>query len=407
MMNARALALCLAVALSAGAAEVAPAPGIGDSYEALVAKRGHPASEMTVGSVRMVYYPDVTVRLRDGVVVEVKPVAGYRAPQAAPTGAPTAAAGPPEGWVYGKDPVEQEIEAFEKIVLGRFNAEKFSELEVLSAHIIKEKSLFGDGSWKIFRFHEALDLHGAASEAEWTGREAEVSKWESRFPGSVTARTVHMALLASYARHSRVPGSAPGAKGVAGSLPVARLAQALDLFQSAQRFEEKSPMLWYEGLTVALFQGWPAKDVLADYQEAKGSEPGFWHCDGRVAEFLLPRWHGKDGDWEKLAESEIQRSDGLGVEGYARTAWEMSFFYRDIFTESQAQWAIVKEGYAAMVLKYGGSRTILNQYAVLAVLAGDREAARGAFEAMKGEADASVWEGRNLARSLAWANARP
>lgn len=398
-----ALVLCLAAALSAGAAGVAGAAQAGDTYQDVLGKRGHPASEMTIGPVRILYYPDASIKLRDGVVVEVKPVANYRPP--APAEEPAPPGGPPAGWAYTRDPVELEMDAFGKIVLGRFDAEKFSELEVLSAHIIRERSLFGDGSWKILRFHEALDLHGGASEEAWRGREGEVEKWESRYPGSVTARTVHMALLVSYARRSR--GSAPGAKGVAGSLPVVRLAQASDLFQSAQRFDEKSPMLWYEGLAVALLQGWPARDVLMDYQEAKRSTPEFWHCDGRIAEFLLPRWHGKEGDWERLAESEIQRGDGLGVEGYARTAWEMSASYKNIFKESQAQWAIVKEGYGIMVQKYAGSRKLLSQLALLAVLAGDRPAARSAFDAMRGEADPSVWEGRNIAESQAWAGPRP
>jgi hypothetical protein len=134
-------------------------------------------------------------------------------------------------------------------------------------------------------------------------------------------------------------------------------------------------MLWYEGLELALFQGWPPRDVLLDYQEAKRSEPEFWHCDGRIAEFLLPRWYGKEGDWERLAESEIQRSDGLGVEGYARTVWEMSSSYKNIFRESLAQWALVKEGYVAMNEKYGACRKLVNQLALLAVLAGDRPAA--------------------------------
>src|SRR5665213_889092 len=203
MKTAFALVLCLVVALRAWAADAAPAAKVGDTYQEVLGKRGHPASEMTVGSVRIVYYPDATIRLRDGVVVEVKPVASTRVPVAAPAGTSRAPVELPQGWAYGRDAVELEIDAFAKIVIGRFDAEKFSDLEVLSAHIIKEKSLFGDGSWKILRLHEALDLHGGGSEEDWRGREAEIVKWESRFPGSLTARTVHMALLTSYARRSR------------------------------------------------------------------------------------------------------------------------------------------------------------------------------------------------------------
>ena len=143
------------------------------------------------------------------------------------------------------------------------------------------------------------------------------------------------------------------------------------------------------------------KDVLREFYEAKRAEPGFWHYDGQVAEFLLPNWYGKDGDWEKLAEAEIQRGDGLGVEEYARTVYEMSAHYQDIFKESRAGWALVKEGYGAMVQKYPDSRKLLNQFALLAVLADDVPEAHEAFRAMGGQADPSVWSGRSISDFLA------
>jgi hypothetical protein len=410
MRTACALVASLALALAARGADEAPAPATrpGDTYQQVIASRGRPASEMAVGTVRILYYADASIKLRDGVVVDVKAVAVPRARAAGQAGAPPAAPGAlPPGWTYAGDPVEAGIDGFEKIVLGKFGAGKFSELEVLSAHIIGEKSVFGDGSWKILRFHEALDLPAAEPEEAWKAREDEVSAWEARFPVSITARTVHMRLLSSYARRARGPGSATAAKGFAGSAFIAKLAQAADLYQSAARFDEKSPMLWHEACTVALWQGWPAKDVVARFEEAKRAEPGFWHYDGQVTEFLLPRWYGKEGDWERLAESEIQRGDGLGVEEYARTIYAMSGYYKNIFKESQAQWGLTKEGYDVARLKYGGSMELLNQYAVLAVLAEDKPAARAALEAMKGHADPLVWRGRDLAGSLAWAGGAP
>jgi hypothetical protein len=308
--------------------------------------------------------------------------------------------------VFSKDPVELEIDGFEKIVLGRLEGGRFGELEALSAHIIKERSLFADGSWKILRFHEALEAPGGADE-NWSAREAEIVKWEAQFPASITARTVHIGFLAAYARRVWDPASAAAAKGIAGSAYAERLTQAAGLYQSARSFDEKSPMLWLEGQKVALLQGWPAKDVLADFYEAKRAEPGFWHYDGQVAVFLLPKWYGKDGDWERLAEAEIQRGDGLGVEGYARTVFEMSGQYKNIFKESRAGWALVKEGYGVMVQGYPASRMLLNQFALLAVLAEDRPEAREAFKAMKGEADPFVWRTRSASEFQEWAGRGP
>jgi hypothetical protein len=396
-----AFALILTLALAARAADDAPVAHVGESYQQVLSEMGHPASEMAAGAIRVLHYADVSIKLRDDVVVEVK--AAARSPSeatASSTSASAATGEPPEGMVFKKDPIELEIEGFERIVLGKFEGEKFDELEILSAHIIREKSLLGDGSWKILRLHDALDLPGDAPQEKWTTRASEIVKWEALFPASITARTVHMAFLVSYARRAHDPSSALSARGYAGSPFSERLTQASDVYQSAVKLEEKSPMLWLEGQKVALLQGWPAKDVLARFYEAKRAEPGFWHYDPQVAEFLLPRWYGKEGDWEKMAEAEIQRNDGLGVEEYARTVYEMSGYYKNIFKESQAGWALAKEGCGIMVQKYPGSGKLLNQFAVLAVLADDEPEAHEAFQAMNGQADPSVWRERNISEFL-------
>jgi hypothetical protein len=363
---------------------------------------------MAGGAIRVLYYPDGSVKLRNDVVVEVKAAANIEPGAAASPGASSPSPGePPAGMVYGKDAVEMAIDRFKEIVLGRLEGGRFDELEVLSAHIIREKSLFEDGSWKILRFHEALELPVGAPEQKWRVREGDIIKWEARFPGSVTARTVHIGFLVSYARHARDPMSALSARDVAGSPLAERLARASDLFQTARKFDEKSPMLWFEGQRVALLQGWPAKEVLREFYEAKRAEPGFWHYDGQVAEFLLPNWYGKAGDWEKLAEAEIQRGDGLGVEEYARTVYEMSAHYQNVFKDSRAGWALVKEGYGAMVQKYPESGKLLNQFALLAILADDLPEAHEAFKAMGGRADPSVWSGRNISDFLTRAHWQP
>jgi len=408
MRTTAALLLALAAALPLGAAGDVPSAGapaqaarVGDTYQQVLSEKGRPSSEMAGGTVRMLYYPDCSVKLRNNVVVEVRAASGPQAGPAASPGAPAASTGePPAGMAFSEDTVELAIEGFKKIVLGRFDGGRFDELEVLSAHILKEKSLFGDGSWKILRFHEALELPAGAPEERWGAREGDIAKWEARFPGSITARTAHIGFLVSYARHARDPGSALSARDIAGSPFAMRLAQASDLFQSAGKLDEKSPMLWFEGQRVALLQGWPAMEVLRKFYEAKRAEPGFWHYDAQVAEFLLPKWYGKDGDWERLAEAEIQRGDGLGVEEYARTVYGMSAHYQDVFKESRAGWGLVKEGYGAMVQKYPDSKMLLNQFALLAVLADDVPEAHEAFGAMGGQADPSVWSGRNISDFL-------
>ena len=166
-------------------------------------------------------------------------------------------------------------------------------------------------------------------------------------------------------------------------------------------------MLWSATQTLALGQGWPVEEVTKAFEQAKASEPEFWIYDYQMAYFLMPRWYGKEGDWEAFADNEMQRKDGLGAEGYARLVFSMKGFYKNVFKETQARWAPVKEGYLAMLKKYPDAKRLLSQYACLAVLADDRPAAHEAFERMEGHGDPSVWSADGVARYQEWAYRRP
>jgi len=48
------------------------AASVGDSYEQVLAEKGQPVSRMSAGSVIVMNYPDVTVRFKNNVVVEIR-----------------------------------------------------------------------------------------------------------------------------------------------------------------------------------------------------------------------------------------------------------------------------------------------------------------------------------------------
>jgi hypothetical protein len=68
------------------AAALARAVDVGDSYDKVIAEKGQPRSLIDAGSVKVLTYADMTVKVKDGVVVSIK--AAAPAPTAAPTRAP-------------------------------------------------------------------------------------------------------------------------------------------------------------------------------------------------------------------------------------------------------------------------------------------------------------------------------
>jgi len=82
-MKASACFLFLAAATAWGV-------GVGDTYQQVIAEKGNPKSSMIAGSLKVLNYPGLVIRLKDGVVVSVKAVVD--APSPAPAQRPD---GPP------------------------------------------------------------------------------------------------------------------------------------------------------------------------------------------------------------------------------------------------------------------------------------------------------------------------
>lgn len=73
-------------------ATTAAASSVGDSLDKVIADKGNPTGQILAGPVRILNYPDVTIKLRDGVVISIKSV---NAPAPEPTRPPAAAGQPP------------------------------------------------------------------------------------------------------------------------------------------------------------------------------------------------------------------------------------------------------------------------------------------------------------------------
>jgi len=92
---------------------------VGETFDQLVAEKGKPKSQMTAGDLRVVTYPDALIKLRDNVIVSVKPIA---APTPTPV-PPTPLPGAMDPAAVAKDPqvvearaaLQKAIDAVQKI----------------------------------------------------------------------------------------------------------------------------------------------------------------------------------------------------------------------------------------------------------------------------------------------------
>ncbi|MGA7723636.1 MAG: hypothetical protein WCA95_00035 [Opitutaceae bacterium] len=292
--------------------------------------------------------------------------------------------------LFQSDAIDNEVTQFTKQVWNDFEDRKWDALEDLAAKSIADQSKFGNGAWKIAMLHYAIAPSGVPN-TNWSWYEEHIKDWERKYPRSVTARVEHVRFLTAYAWDARTTAEADKVKESAWPVFADRLAQAHEQLAIALKLGQRSPALWYAGFDVALGEGWPKKVTFAWFQAAKAAYPDYWIIDNTYYNYLLPRWYGEEGEWERIALAEIHRPGGTGEEGYARNVLQMERYYTNVFKETKVEWPLVKEGFQKLLQRYPDSQLILNQFAYAAVLAEDRETAIPLFKQIGVHADPGVW----------------
>lgn len=290
-----------------------------------------------------------------------------------------------------RDPTQEEIDTYRLGVRQAYNARRFDELDTQAAQARTSRALFGNGSWKIVQFYEALGCRDDEPESMWQLHDQIHQAWTAARPESITARVAHANFQTDYAWHARGNGYADSVKEEGWKLFGERLAAAQKILVEARRLPDKDPVWWRAALRVALGAGIPRGDYDRLAAEAVAYEPKFWGYDTARSYSLLPRWYGQAGDWEAYADAAAKRPDGLGTEAYARIVINLSGYYDNVFRETQASWLQTRDGLALMRKQYPDSLEILSVSAKLATLAENRELAKELFDQLGDRYLPDVW----------------
>ncbi|MDR3403953.1 MAG: hypothetical protein P4L99_15760 [Chthoniobacter sp.] len=310
---------------------------------------------------------------------------------------------PPSSAYTGPDKVRAEVDAFRFKTRGYYNTSNFQALEKSMAEIRGGEPLFANGAWKLFTYYDSLVCDDSEPESMWQLHERIHKAWISAYPQSITAQVAYANHLVAYGWHARTAQYADKVTEKGWQLLKERLAAAHEVLASAKSLTPQCPMWWRVEMKIALGQEWSHADFAKLYAEAKQVAPQFQYYDTALAYYLLPRWFGQPGDWEKAATAEMQRPNGLGAEGYADVVLFLHPFYDNIFQESQASWPNTHAGLDILRKKYPQSLQIVTQCCKMACLAGDRATAQPLFQQLNGYVDDRVWSKADYDKFHAWA----
>lgn len=294
--------------------------------------------------------------------------------------------------IEAHDPVAHKIKIFDAEVRGAFDEKRFEYLETTSEALRQSGELFPDGSWKLFRFYEAVDHRFHSGDDGYLTDLAIHREWENAFPDSLTRRIALAQMLVSYAWHARGSGYAHTVTPEGWKFMRERLEQAARVLEDAKKSSEKDPYWFTAAMTVGTGQSWDKESFDQLLDDARKEFPKYWHLETQRAYTLLPRWFGNEGDWQKFAIAASEAPNGLGDETYARIIMRQAGKYGNVFRDARADWPKMKNGMEALLKKYPESVELRNWGAKSATLGNEQEMAAAIFKTLGDEYVKDVWK---------------
>lgn len=266
--------------------------------------------------------------------------------------------------------------ALAKQVRKMFENGKFAELDAMAHNYLVADSQFSDGGSKLGTYYTAFHLSTSTPEMAFPQYIALAEEWRRTNPTSVTAQTVLADAWTCYAWKARGGGYASEVKDEEWPLVRERLNKAWEIVNEplAPGIAD-SPIRHELLLDLARVRGVERDKFEAMFQDALRKNPDYYYFYVQKAEYLLPKWHGEEGEWQRFITEVVNKNpEGHGATIYTRTAWSL-FYSNDWkdFVGSGVSWARMKAGFEEMSRNYPTSTWLLNSEARFACKAGDHE----------------------------------
>jgi hypothetical protein len=289
---------------------------------------------------------------------------------------------------------------------------KFDLLDNIADELRASKTKFPGGAWKLQKFYYGVadvENGGKASEAEWKAVIGKLQQWVNDRPNSITARVALGQAYVGYAWKARGRGYANTVTEEGNRLFRERLDKAEQLLNEANQLPGKCPNSYYAMQMVALGQSWSLERYNELFEEAIKLEPLYHYFYENKATFLMPRWYGNEGDWERFADEVYEKTGGKeGSMLYCNIVWSMSDYYdsdKTFLDEVKVSWPKLRQGFIDKETLQGTSNSSLNKFCFLACMANDRPTAQALFARIGDDYDPYVWgQERKFYNYKSWAS---
>jgi hypothetical protein len=266
--------------------------------------------------------------------------------------------------------------SFSNEVLEAIEKEDFEKLETMAHQINIQKERFPGGDWKISRFYQVIyPPAGQGKDVDWLKRLSKLQSWKEKYPDSIYANLAVAYCQIGYGWNIRGGGFANEVTTEQFALFEKMLLKAEKTLEGVSK-KRNVCMAWYRGMQfLGTGLGWSKSKMNELVESGFAVEPLYYDLYEGHAMYLLPRWHGEEGEWVIFAEELANRVGGNeGDIIYAEICWRTSRVYDVVkfFDQHKLKWSRIKKGFQAREEKYGPSYRYMNAYCLLAGGWGDK-----------------------------------
>lgn len=310
---------------------------------------------------------------------------------------------------------EMDIEQEELVAKARklLHEKNYAELDKMIDSLVSTKANSPNGRWKLdLLYMEFTDPEKAGKKPtaeEWQKLLAEFKGWHEANKKSSNALIALAEAETGYAWHARGSGYADTVTDEGWKKMGERLQEAASYLKMAKELNTKNPRLWSAAASIGLGQGMENEEFEALVKDALRSEPTYEVILFDRTNYLRPRWHGNEGDWERAAKEAADQLPGAeGDKRYARIMWAAHSLgeCRKLYLNKSIDWDRIKRGFVLLEKENPNSLATTSRFCALAVSAGDMPQARELFDKLHGRMTESAWKSKKyFSQSRDWAYA--
>jgi hypothetical protein len=299
-----------------------------------------------------------------------------------------------------------------EVLLSRLRHHQFEDIDKLADDVRETRARFPGGGWRLFSIYDVTNEPSAGAdvtEQEWQAHLALFEEWIAKYPDSATARAGYADTWVRYAWHARGAGPGKGLSSTQSKLFAERLKRAKEVAVEALSLGLSCPHLYSVLLSVGQGEGWNRKQYNEVFETALSYEPLYRSFYHKKASYLLPRWYGREGEWQSFAEESADRLGGdAGADMFYFIYTDMASYYygeRDLAELVGPAWNRLKEGFEAKEGLHGVSpdeRTTFGRYGYIV---GDRAVVQNVLDKLGSYWNQGLWGSLQRDQLIEWATA--